>query len=138
MNGGETGTSARQKLHFLETGFRIRHTMVMERAGSRWPSRVRYGGSLEYAIILSKGRPHTVNLLRDRPNACAGQVKDFQRRERDGGLTKAGKCRPIAASGCRKAVRHYSAGSVHSTKDRRAFVHPAVMPEKMSADHILS
>ena len=38
--------------------------MIMDRTGSRFPSKVRYGTSLEYAFILSKGRPRTITLLR--------------------------------------------------------------------------
>src|SRR4051794_23666503 len=70
----ESCTSARQKLHFREVGFKIYHTMVMARSGSRWPARVRYGDSLEYAFILSKGKPRTINLLRDKPNRRAGLI----------------------------------------------------------------
>src|SRR4051812_27459099 len=51
----ESCTSARQKLYFREVGFKVYHTMVMARTGSRWPARVRYGDSLEYAFVLSKG-----------------------------------------------------------------------------------
>ena len=73
IDGSETCNSARQKLRFREVGFRVYHTMVMAREGSRWPARVRYGESLEYAIILSKGKPRTINLLRDKPNSQAGR-----------------------------------------------------------------
>lgn len=60
----ESCTSARQKLFFREVGFKVYHTMVMARTGSRWPARVRYGDSLEYAFILSKGSPG--------PSTCCG------------------------------------------------------------------
>jgi len=138
VDGSETGTTARQKLRFLEIGFRIHHTMIMDRAGSRWPCKVRYGDSLEYAFILSKGRPRTINLLRDKPNKYVGKSEEFQRREPDGSLRPAGRSSPIATWGNRRAIWEYAAGSGLTTNDRYAFVHSALMPEAMAEDHILS
>lgn len=136
----ESCTSARQKLFFREVGFKVYHTMVMARTGSRWPARVRYGDSLEYAFILSKGKPRTVNLLRDKSNRQAGLVyKDAPRpldqRERPLPTVKG---RPISALGVRTAVWSYSAGGRTTTRDRYAYDHPALMPERMAEDHILS
>lgn len=136
--GSETGTSARQKLYFKQIGFKIHHTMVMDKAGSRWPCKVRYGDSLEYAFILAKGKPRTINLLRDKPNRRAGEVQDFNRREQDGRLRPAGRSRPIAAWGHRRAIWKYAVGSGLTTTDRYAYDHPALMPEKMAEDHIQS
>ena len=138
VDGSETGTSARQKLYFQEIGFRIHHTMIMDKAGSRWPCKVRYGDSVEYAFILSKGRPRTINLLQDKHNRYAGQVQNFNRREVDGRLIPAGRSRPISECGHRRAIWKYAAGSGLTTRDRYAFDHPAVMPEAMARDHILS
>jgi site-specific DNA-methyltransferase (adenine-specific) len=137
-DGSETCTSARQKVHFRKIGFRVHHTMVMDKAGSRWPWKVRYGHSLEYAFILSKGRPRTINLLRDKPNRRVGRVREFNRRETDGQLRQAGKARPIAAQGHRRAIWCYATGWGLTTRDRHAYEHPALMPEKMALDHIIS
>ncbi|QDV36977.1 DNA-methyltransferase [Tautonia plasticadhaerens] len=136
----ESCTSARQKLFFREVGFKVYHTMIMARSGSRWPARVRYGDSLEYAFILSKGRPRTVNLLRDKPNRQAGLVytdapRPLAQRERP---LPSVKGRPISALGVRSAVWTYPAGGRTTTRDRYAFDHPALMPERMAEDHILS
>jgi site-specific DNA-methyltransferase (adenine-specific) len=129
---------AERTLYFREIGFRLHHTMIMDRAGSRWPGKVRYGDSVEYAFVLSKGKPRTIDLLRDKPNTHAGKVQDFHRREVDGRLRPAGKGRPVSASGLRRAIWRYAAGSGLTTKDEYAFVHPALMPEAMARDHILS
>lgn len=137
----ESCTSARQKIYFREIGFKIYHTMVMARAGSRWPSRVRYGDSLEYAFILSKGRPRTVNLLRDKENRRAGMLyatarKRLVQRERPLPTVQA---KPISPHGVRPAIWSYPTGGRTITKDGYANEgHPALMPEQMAEDHILS
>jgi site-specific DNA-methyltransferase (adenine-specific) len=138
VDGSETCTSARQKLYFRDLGFRIHHTMIMDRAGSRFPSKVRYGTSLEYAYVLSKGMPRTINLLRDRENRRVGETQNFSRREPDGRIRPVGRSKPVAQFGYRRAIWQISTGWKQSTKDAYAFEHPALMHEGMAADHILS
>ena len=69
--GSETGTAARQKLHFIDLGFRC-STMVMVTTRVRFPQRVRYPSVFDYAFVLTKGRPRHVNIIRDKPNRWAG------------------------------------------------------------------
>jgi site-specific DNA-methyltransferase (adenine-specific) len=138
IGGGESGMSAKQKLYFQRAGFSVHQTMVMQRAGSRWPSKVRYGDSLEYAFVLSKGKPRTINLLRDKPNKHAGMVRMFNRRGLDGRLHPAGAAPPVRDWGVRSAVWHYATGGWNGTPDEYANDHPALMPERMAEDHILS
>jgi DNA modification methylase len=136
--GSETCTSSRQKLHFREVGFNVYHTMIMARCGTRWPCRYRYGDSIEYALILSKGKPRAINLLRDRPNRRGGQVDSTLRRELAGRErpTFAGGPRPISHWGVRKAIWTYATGGRSSEAYKRG--HPAPMPEAMARDHILT
>ena len=138
VNGSETCTSARQKLYFQEIGFRVHHTMIMDRTGSRFPSKVRYGTSLEYAFILSKGTPRWIILLRDRPNKRVGGTQNFSRREPDGNIRPVGKSKPVEKIGYRRAIWRYSTGWKLSTLDDYAFDHPALMHEDMATDHIVS
>jgi N6-adenosine-specific RNA methylase IME4 len=138
VNGSESGTSARQKLYFQEIGFNIHHTMIMDRAGLRFSSKVRYGTSLEYAFILSKGKPRTISRLRDRPNKRVGKKQSISRREPDGWMRPLGKSKPVAEMGYRRAIWQYSTGWKQSTLDDFAFKHPALMHEDMARDHIVS
>jgi len=138
IDGSETCTSARQKLHFRQVGFNVHHTMLMNRAGSRWPCKVRYGDSLEYAFVLSKGRPRTINLLRDKPNKKAGKLMGFNRRDFDGRQRPAGTAQPVREWGVRLGVWTYAGGGATTAKDDYAYDHPALMPERMAEDHILS
>lgn len=139
VDGSETGTTCRQQLYFQELGFRVHNRIVMANAGSRWPGKIRYGGSLELAIVLSKGKPRTTRLIRDTPNKHGGRLKTFVRRNWEGQTEQTGpKAYPVCTWGVRGNVWVYSRGFNQSSKDRRDFAHPALMPEAMAEDLIVS
>lgn len=75
-DGFQTGTSSEQRLYFQKLGFGLFEWLVMARHGLRVPLERRYGLPLEQAIILSKGKPTTVNLWRDKPNKNNGLKKN--------------------------------------------------------------
>jgi site-specific DNA-methyltransferase (adenine-specific) len=139
VDGSETGTTCRQQLFFQELGFRVHNRIVMVNPGSRWPGKIRYGVTLEFAIVLSKGAPRTVRLLRDSPNKHAGRLKTFVRRNWKGETEQTGpKAYPVGTWGVRGNVWVYSRGFNQSSKDKRDFDHPALMPEAMAEDLIVS
>ena len=136
---GATGDSARQWLYFQEVGFNLHDQIPMERNGHRWPGRNRYGQSLEYAFVVSKESPKFVELIRDRENRHAGTVKAFTRRAENGERQLAGERQAINRVGVRGAVWGYNVGRNSTTKDYDTLrAHPALMPEQMAEDHIVS
>ncbi|QDV36978.1 DNA-methyltransferase [Tautonia plasticadhaerens] len=137
IRGGHTGTSFRQALHFQEIGFRLHDILVMARTGGRWFG-VNHYGKVEYAFVLSKGRPRSVHLLRDRPNKHAGKLYQYRARRRDGGQRMSPRFKTVPAMGLKGPVWEYLAGFGGTTRDRYAFEHPALMPEAMATDHIVS
>lgn len=138
VNGSETGESSRQRLAFLDLGFRLHHTMVMGKSGGHQHSANRYGRPLEYALILSKGAPRYFCPLRDKPNKSKGRVKAFTNRLPDGSFPPVRR-RKTNAFGIRAAVWCYATGRNVTTKDGYALAaHPALMPERMAEDHIRS
>lgn len=137
--GRESGTTSRQRLQFERIGFRVYSTMIMVSHGFRLPQPRRYVNQYQYALILSKGRPRSVELLRDRPNSTAGERSKGKIRTPDGALLRRTyPGRVVADFGLRSNVWSYDIGWAKSTRDSYAFEHPAVMPEKMAEDHILS
>jgi len=64
----ETGNSMRQALFFQDQGFNIHDTMIYKKPGVRFPDQIRYHQSFEYMFVFSKGKPNTVNLIKDRKN----------------------------------------------------------------------
>lgn len=137
--GNRSLTSFKQALFFQQTGFKVYDVIIFSKNSSSTPHKNRYFDTFEYMFILSKGLPKTVNLLRDRPNKCAGQSTwgDRSIREKDGSLTKKGKY-IIADKSVRFNIWEYGVGFAKGTTDAIAFEHPATFPEKLAEDHILS
>ena len=132
-------TSFKQALYFQEAGFNMYDVIIYEKAGTGPPHPNRYFNAFEYMFVLSKGKPKTINLLRDRPNKWAGPSTsgEVTRREQDGSLTNKGK-KIVKDFSVRTNVWRYINGRGFSTKDKIAYEHPAIFPEKLVEDHILS
>ena len=128
IKGSETGTSFKQALHAIDCGFNLHDTMIYEKSGMAFPESTRYHGIFEYMFVLSKGKPKSINLIKDRKNKYVGKV---------GGNKRGGLC-ARAEFGARFNVWRYANGRDNSTKDRAAFKHPAIFPESLANDHIIS
>lgn len=140
INGSETGTSFRQALYFKECGFNIHDTMIYAKTAvfAHNPRNRRYKQCFEYMFILSKGKPKTYNEIKDRPNKTAGlKTSGCTSRNKNGTLRK---MREYTAGEyqARFNIWEYRVGFAGSTKDRFAFEHPAIFPEALAQDHILS
>lgn len=123
-NGSESGTSFKQALYFLKTGFNLHDTMIWEKNSSTFPASagsLRYTQIFEYMFILSKGKPKTVNLIIDKKNKWAGS-KDFS------GILK----NPVPEYSARNNIWKITT----SFNDKTG--HPAPFPEKLVEDHVLS
>ena len=128
IKGSETGTSFKQALYAMECGFNLHDTMIYEKSGMSFPDYNRYHQIFEYMFVFSKGKPRTFNAIKDRENKYVGSVGGNKR----GGLCVRGKY------GARFNVWRFANGKHNSSKDLEAFKHPAIFPEKMVNDHILS
>ena len=138
-NGGETGNSFRQALSFMSKGFLLYDTMIYMKNGSPFPEKKRYSQVFEYMFVFSKGKPKTVNIIKDKINKWAGHTNFGKRvmRSKDGELKEMPKFE-ISEYGNRYNVWNYSTGKNYSTKDSFAFNHPAIFPEELAEDHILT
>ena len=135
---GESLTSFKQVLFFVEKcGFKLHDTMIYQKDASPFPDKIRYTQQFEYMFILSKGKPKTVNLITDKKNKESDNIKKVSNRQKDGSI-KFGKTVKIKEFGVRGNIWKYGVGYMKSTKDIKAFEHPAIFPEKMCADHIYS
>lgn len=138
-NGGETGNSFKQALSFMSKGFLLYDTMIYMKNGAPFPEKKRYSQVFEYMFIFSKGKPKTVNIIKDKKNKWAGHTNFGKRvmRTKDGELKEMPKFE-ISEYGNRYNVWNYSTGKNYSTKDSIAFNHPAIFPEELAEDHILT
>mgnify|MGYP003305989299 CR=1 FL=1 len=137
--GNKSLTSFKHALYFQEIGFNMYDVIIYEKAGAAPPHPNRYFNSFEYMFVMSKGKPKTINLLKDKKNSWAGMstFADVTRREKDGSLTNKGK-KIINEYGVRTNIWRYNNGKGFSSKDKIAYEHPAIFPEKLVEDHINS
>ncbi len=136
VNGSETGTSFKQALHFKDVGFGLHDTMIWKK-WSPFPDVTRYNHSFEYMFVLSKGRPKTINLIKDKPNKSYKAKVQGSSREKNGTtrvLSGQKEGKTIAKYGTRLNVWEHL--PVMSSKERTG--HPAQFPESLVGDHILS
>lgn len=131
VKGSESGTSFKQALFFKECGFNLYDTMIWLKPSPQAPTEGRYYDVFEYMFILSKGKPKTLNLLKDRKNKSAGMVSKKETRScKEDRKYKEGN-RTVGEFSRRFNVWDISRGK-SKTK------HPAVFPEELANDHILS
>jgi site-specific DNA-methyltransferase (adenine-specific) len=131
IKGSETGTSFKQALFFKECGFLLYDTMIWLKPSPQAPTEGRYYDVFEYMFVFSKGKPKTLNLLKDRKNKSAGTVSNKETRScRENRKVKNEK-RVVAEFSRRFNVWELSRG-------RNKTPHPAVFPEQLANDHIIS
>jgi DNA modification methylase len=138
INGSETGTSFRQALYLKECGFNLFDTMVYAKPprGAVGNNKT-YWQTFEYMFIFSKGNPKTINLICDRKNKESRDGDNGTKRLENGELLKV-KRGGYSEYGRRTNIWEYGIGKGQSTKDDFAFKHPAIFPERLANDHIIS
>lgn len=143
VKGGETCTSFKQAIGFTQAGFKLHDTMIYEKNTSSFPAQrasKRYTQIFEYMFVFCKGRINTGNLICDKPNKWAGHTnwgKNTQR-GRDGELTLSKNIKPVPAFSPRNNIWRYTVGKGFISTDPESHKHPAIFPEKLAEDHILT
>ena len=140
-NGSESGTSFRQALFFKATGLNLHDTMIYKKNGPAYPSQDKYYQLFDYMFVFSKGSPKTFNPLKDRENKWYGQKwsKKRSRRNKEGELKDSTWDQSEGGRfGTRFNVWKYNVGHGYSSKDKVAYEHPAIFPEMLAQDHIVS
>lgn len=138
VKGSETGSSFKQALYFMQCGFNLFDTMIYSKPprGAVGDNRT-YWQSFEYMFILSKGSPKTINLIKDRENKEARKGDNGTKRLQNGDLLKL-KRGGYGEYGRRTNIWEYRIGRGHSSGDKIAHEHPAIFPERLAQDHIIS
>lgn len=137
IKGSESGTSFKQALYFMECGFKLHDTMIYEKNSSSFPARrgsKRYTQIFEYMFVFVKGKIHNCNLLCDKKNKWAGHTnwgKNTQY-DKNGELIQTKNIKPVPEFSMRNNIWKYSVGFNGKTG------HPAVFPQQLATDHILS
>ena len=136
INGSETGTSFKQALFAIECGFNLHDTMIYKKTGGgARGSNLCYWQNFEYMFVLSKGRPNSINLICDKKNTKAGSNDSGVNGRAKDGSKRYKKVGKVAEFGRRENVWTICAGN--NTADDKT-EHPAVFPESLANDHIIS
>lgn len=126
----ESLASFKQAIGFVDFGFNLLDTMIYykENYAPAYPSLRRYANQFEYMFVFSKGKPNNFNPIqkpkvRNKEEKCAY-------RQADGSLKR--KIKPIGRD-TKDASNVWSFPVGGNLLD-----HPAVFPEQLAKDHILS
>jgi len=134
IDGSETCTSFKQAIKFKEVGFNLHDTLIWLKDCFSYPDATRYRDVFEYMFCFSKGKPKTINLIEDRINKYAGTRVHGTSRNPDG--TTFRKSNHNKTNVKDVGVR-YNVWEISNEKNN-IYGHPAVFPEKLAHDHILS
>lgn len=139
-DGDESGTSFKQALYFKEVGFKLWDTMIYQK--NQYPpncmSQNRYAQVFEFMFIFSKGKVGTFNKIM-RENKLAGKKKGKPPMvvQRNGIRKRYGTNRSDFYHDeiVERNIWIYNVGGASGNGN---YKHPAVFPEKLAEDHILS
>ena len=135
VKGSETGTSFKQALFAIECGFNLHDTMIYHKLNPMPVKSIRYMPCFEYMFVFSKGRPNTFNAIREKTLAT-GKEKYTGTQQENGKFTDYGKVRNLERD--KYNIWSVKVGSNQTTSDKIAFQHPAIFPEQLANDHIIS
>tara|TARA_R110000823_G_scaffold305026_1_gene426845 strand:+ start:121 stop:915 length:795 start_codon:yes stop_codon:yes gene_type:complete len=134
IKGSETGTSFKQALFFMECGFKLHDTMIYQKSVPPINSK-RYQHNFEYMFVFVKGKIKTFNpIMVEKKYNDKRQNKKFHRNT-DGvfvnGFSNSSKKLKLKEN----VWKIWAAGG---SSDKIASKHPAIFPEQLANDHIIS
>lgn len=132
IDGSESGTSFKQALYFKEIGFKLHDTMIYYKNNPMPQTGNRYHQHFEYMFAFSKGAPKTFNPITEQTKYKG--LANMKNRGQNGELNY----EKVERTNTKKVgnVFFYSIGGGISTKDKIAYNHPAIFPEKLVIDQI--
>jgi len=132
IKGSETGSSFKQALYFKEIGFNLHDTMIYLKDNCPFPSSNRYYSNFEFMFIFSNNIPKTFNPITDRANKSYGKLISGTNRQKNGSTKKI----PNVGNEIKKNGVRFNTWKISDGK--RQGTHPAVFPEQLARDHIIS
>jgi site-specific DNA-methyltransferase (adenine-specific) len=133
-----TGTSSEQRLFFRDLGFKLLDWLFIESHIGYQHRRHAYQNAIQQVFVLSKGSPSYVNRIKDRENKSAGKLVRASRVHPDGRREDYQLPRVYGPTRVRSNVWPIIVGNNKNTKDEVARGHPALMPEDLARDLIVS
>lgn len=135
INGGYSLTSFKHALLFKDVGFNVHDIIIYKKKNTPFTRKNSYTNCYEFMFIFSKGKPKTFNPLKTKTVRSGYEKLPYNKRADGINKKKVGK---LNKEKVRTNIWDYAVGLGGTTRDRIAFKHPAVFPEKLAEDHILS
>jgi len=141
--GTESLTSFKHALSAKNIGFNVHDTMIWLKPNPTPtdPKCLRYYNAFEYMFVFSKGKPKTCNYIKEKSKNTGKEFGSAPMKRVDGtnrdDRTEKLKGIKIKDYKIKSNVWECAIGSGVS-KDKIAFKHPAIFPEKLVEDHIIS
>ena len=133
---GRSMTSFEQALMFRDVGFIVHDVMIYQKKNTPFTRSNGYTNAWEFMLVLCKDdAPKTFNPLKV-PTVRHGEELVPHNKLPDG-INKKRKAM-LKSEKTRTNIWAYAVGRGGTTNDHIAFQHPAVFPEKLAEDHILS
>ncbi|MXY54206.1 MAG: site-specific DNA-methyltransferase [Gammaproteobacteria bacterium] len=135
INGGRSLTSFDHAFTFRDAGFTVYDAMIFKKRNTPFMRKRAYTNCYEFMFIFSRGIPKTFNPLRS-PSVRSGPAPLPFLKGTDGVNRKTR--RSLSEHKVRTNIWSYAVGKNGTTSDMYAFRHPAMFPENLARDHILS
>jgi DNA modification methylase len=134
-NGNRSLTSFKQALYFQLLGFNVHDVMIYKKKNTPFMRTNAYTNCYEFMFVLSKGSPKTFNPLKVKTARQGHEMMPFNKGADGINRKTLGELKPEKTN---INIWEYATGLGGTTRDKVAFKHPAVYPEKLAEDHILS
>ena len=135
INQGRSLSSFNHAFLGRDCGFTVHDVMIYQKKNTPFMRSNAYTNCYELMLVFSKGKPKTFNPIME-PTKRSGWETAVSNKGPDAVNRK----RPVELKKekTRTNIWPYAVGFGGSTTDKVAFQHPAVFPEKLAHDHILS
>lgn len=136
-NFNETSSSFKQALYFKECGFNLLDTMIWQKPNyaPMYPNVRRYDSNFEFMFIFSKGKPKTFNPIKD---VIKKESSKQRSKYKTSYIKKDGKRKYTEKTENNKDFCKRNNIWIIPNGQIRGLKHPAVFPEQLANDHILS
>jgi site-specific DNA-methyltransferase (adenine-specific) len=134
-DGNKTLTSFKQALYFQKIGFNVHDTMIYKKKNTPFMRTNAYTNCFEFMFVFSKGSLKTFNPLKTKTARHGHEMLVFNKGADGINRKVLGELKPEKTL---TNIWEYAVGLGGTTNDKIAFGHPAVFPEKLAEDHILS
>ena len=135
INGGRSLTSFEHAFIGRDVGWTVHDIMIYQKKNTPFMRSNAYTNCYELMIVFSKGKPKTFNPIKEPTKRNGWETAVYNKGPDAINRKRAVK---LKKEKTRTNIWQYAVGLGGTTSDKIAFEHPAVFPEKLAQDHILS